>query len=391
MRSERAYYIFTGLKALSGAFTMTVYTPYLHELGLTYGELSLVNSFYWLFVLCFELPTGMLADGRGRGWSMMIGALFVGTGGLTYAMANNFALAVISEGLVALGTAFLSGALEAWIVDAPDRETPEKIVFARAAKYAGIVAAIGVVVGAAIADAYGRSYGFVLYGLVALIAAVFARIFMQKSDLEHPLTEWEALRDATKALRASYALRWGVSVKILYGLFQAFNMLWALLLLASFEQWQLGWIWALGVNAMSVLAGWLIDQGRFVRDDRYAVLASMLIAIVPLALFSMGQSWWVWILLVLVHEFGRMAFSPSFSVYVHSRIPSSYRATFGSLASFAGSVGMVGTLLVMYLIFGHEELGPEVIPTLWRWTVVLMLIALAVLYWRRPNGNDTDH
>ena len=119
---ERTYLLLTLLTTLAASFIWGINTLFLLDAGLSNTEAFAANAFFTVGQLIFEIPTGVVADTRGRRFSFLLGAgtLLVST--LLYlAMWNanapfwGWALASMFLGL---GFTFFSGATEAWLVDA---------------------------------------------------------------------------------------------------------------------------------------------------------------------------------------------------------------------------------------------------------------------------------
>lgn len=390
MRPTTIYYLFTFLLRFALGATMTLYAPFLVDIGLSYAEIALVNALFWIFNLLLEVPTGMLADGRGRGWSVMVGAGMFAIGDLWYAFANGFWHAVSAEFVVAIGMAFMSGAMTAWIADAPGRTEPLNRIFGTTTIIAGMASIISTLISVQLVAPYGRGAGFLLSGVVAVMATVIAAQCMRGREPEHPLTEFEALRHAVAHMRRSSSLRWAAVAQASYGMFQTFNMFWAPLMLTRMTQVEVGWLWA--VMYLSLIAsGWLVRTRLGSRDGSgVGMLLSLVIAGVPMAFFASVPVTAVWIALLAVHEFGRGAFSPFTDAFVHERVESSYRATFGSMQSFIGGVGMAVTLLLMAVVMRPYDQNPQAILVLWVGTAVASVVVSAMLWYFRPRSTTTS-
>ena len=92
--------------------------------GLDNTEAFAANAFFTVGQVLFEVPTGVVADTRGRRFSYLLGAATLLLSTLLYlvmwqvhAPFSGWALASI---LLGLGFTFFSGATEAWLVDALD-------------------------------------------------------------------------------------------------------------------------------------------------------------------------------------------------------------------------------------------------------------------------------
>src|SRR4051794_11874360 len=121
-RVQRTYLTLTLLTTLAASFIWGINTLFLLDAGLTNTEAFAANAFFTLGQVIFEVPTGVVADVRGRRFSFMLGAatllgstllyLYMWT---THAPLLGWAIASI---LLGLGFTFFSGATEAWLVDA---------------------------------------------------------------------------------------------------------------------------------------------------------------------------------------------------------------------------------------------------------------------------------
>ena len=80
-------------------------------------EINMINMFFMLGIFLFEVPTGAFADNFGRKKSIVLGCLLLAVSFMVYFVGNHFWTFVLSELIGALGATFLSGALEAWVVD----------------------------------------------------------------------------------------------------------------------------------------------------------------------------------------------------------------------------------------------------------------------------------
>src|SRR6266576_1451386 len=121
-RVQKVYLLLLLLHTLSASFIWGINTLFLLDAGLSNTEAFAANAFFTVGEVLFEIPTGVVADTRGRRFSFVLGAgtLLVST--LLYllmwqvrAPLAGWALASI---LLGLGFTFFSGATEAWLVDA---------------------------------------------------------------------------------------------------------------------------------------------------------------------------------------------------------------------------------------------------------------------------------
>src|SRR5512142_1332553 len=116
---ERTYLLLTLLTTLAASFIWGVNTLFLLDAGLNNTEAFAANAFFTAGMVLFEIPTGVIADTRGRRLSYLLGAATLLGSTLLYlamwqirAPLLGWAIASI---LLGLGFTFFSGATEAWL------------------------------------------------------------------------------------------------------------------------------------------------------------------------------------------------------------------------------------------------------------------------------------
>src|SRR4029078_6982296 len=121
-RVQRTYLTLVLLTTLSASLIWGINTLFLLDAGLSNLHAFSANAFFTAGMMVFEVPTGVVADLRGRRVSFLVGALTLMASTLLYVLlwqvhAPFWAWAVVSV-LLGLGFTFFSGAMEAWLVDA---------------------------------------------------------------------------------------------------------------------------------------------------------------------------------------------------------------------------------------------------------------------------------
>ncbi len=183
---QRTYLVLTLLTTFASSFIWGINTIFLLDAGLSNVEAFAANAFFTVGQVLFEIPTGVIADTRGRRTSYVLGAgtLLVST--LLYlvmwqiqAPLLGWALASI---LLGLGFTFFSGATEAWLVDALDATgfTGQlEQVFGRAQTVGGAAMLVGTVAGGFIAQLTSLGVPYLIraaiLGLTMLVALRYMR------------------------------------------------------------------------------------------------------------------------------------------------------------------------------------------------------------------------
>src|SRR3990172_817343 len=102
-RTERTYYLISGLYNLSWAFIGPMYALFLLDRGLDLFQMSVVPAVYWLVSFLFEVPTGAFADLAGRKTSFVLSCVVRMLAFGMYAFAESFGEFVAAEFVDALG------------------------------------------------------------------------------------------------------------------------------------------------------------------------------------------------------------------------------------------------------------------------------------------------
>src|ERR671919_60286 len=151
---ERTYLTLLLLHTLAASFIWGINTLFLLDAGLSNAQAFAANAFFTAGMVLFEVPTGVVADTRGRRrsflWSTVI--LIISTAAyvaISVVGGGLWAFVVASLGL-GLGFSFYSGAVEAWLVDALTASGYDgqlDPVFARGAMVSGTAEVVGSVAG----------------------------------------------------------------------------------------------------------------------------------------------------------------------------------------------------------------------------------------------------
>jgi MFS family permease len=182
---QRTYLLLTLLTTLAASFIWGINTLFLLDAGLTNTEAFAANAFFAVGQVIFEVPTGVVADTRGRRFSFLLGALTLLASTLLYfvmwqvhAAFIGWALASI---LLGLGFTFFSGATEAWLVDALGASGFSgnlESVFGRAQTVGGIAMLVGSVLGGVVAQLTDLGVPYVLRAVLLGVTLIVAWRFM---------------------------------------------------------------------------------------------------------------------------------------------------------------------------------------------------------------------
>ena len=118
----RVYLLLLLLHTLAASFIWGINTLFLLDGGLSNAQAFAANAFFTAGLVLFEVPTGVLADTRGRRFSYLVGTVTLTIATVLYLVmwrvsAPFWAWALASL-FLGLGFTFFSGAVQAWLVDA---------------------------------------------------------------------------------------------------------------------------------------------------------------------------------------------------------------------------------------------------------------------------------
>ncbi len=388
MRASTTYYLFTGLQAFGIGMTVTLYVPFLLSIGLTLSEVSLVNAAFWLTIVLSELPTGMLADGRGRSFSLALGAFFWGLGAVVYACATGFFTAVFAECMLGVGAAFCSGADQAWVTDAlksEGRGEDLKKTLGSAAVVRGVTILLGGLLGVSLGAVHLRLI-WVPAIIFDLIAIFLVLLFMRgRGDAEERVTELEALKKSWKLLSKDRELAWALAAILLFALVLPFNHYWSVRFEDLLGRDMLGWTWTLMYAGLIVAGAWV---RRHPPGKSEASLVAFSLGAAGLGL-AFGASAYIPGMLgaIFIHEVARGAFDPLLSTFVQHRVESSHRATYGSLQSFLGKAGYIVVPLVVSYYLADKGTDLQAIPHVWAASGTLLALGAFGLWIFRPKAS----
>ncbi|HEX6278928.1 MAG TPA: MFS transporter, partial [Pyrinomonadaceae bacterium] len=204
-RMVRTYVSLTLFSTFASSFIWGINTLFLLDAGLSITAAFAANAFFTAGQVVFEVPTGVVADTKGRRTSFLLGTatLFVTT--LAYLWLWQikgpfWAWAAVSV-LLGLGFTFFSGATEAWLVDGLDAagfDGELDNVFAKGSIASGIAMLTGTVAGGVVAQVSNLGVPYLMR--VAALAVTFVIAYFLMHDEGFSPDEETSLADEIKSV-----------------------------------------------------------------------------------------------------------------------------------------------------------------------------------------------
>ena len=358
-RVQRTYLLLTLLTTLAASFIWGVNTLFLLDAGLSNTEAFAANAFFTVGQVLFEVPTGVVADTRGRRYSFMLGAGTLLLSTLLYLLMWNVGAPfwgwAIASILLGLGFTFFSGATEAWLVDAlaatgfsGDLES----VFGRAQVVGGVAMLAGSVLGGVIAQFTDLGVPYIVRAAMLGITLIVAWRFMHDIGFtpQRGATTLGAVRTVLSGaidggLR-NRPVRWLMlaapfTVGVAFYAFYAFQP-YLLQLYGDPNAYSIAGLAAAILAGAQIVGGLLVPVARRLFTRRtHVVIASAFLSIVFLIWIGLTTSFLLAIVLVAVWSVVLALEEPMRRAFMNGLISSEQRATVLSFDSLMGSAGGV--------------------------------------------------
>ena len=356
---ERTFLSLTLLSTLASSFIWGINTIFLLDAGLNNAEAFAANAFFTAGMVLFEIPTGILADTRGRQLSYVLGAATLIFATLLYLLmwqvhAPLWGWAIASI-LLGLGFTFFSGATEAWLVDAlaaTGFTGHLEHVFGRAQSVSGLAMLIGSVAGGVVAQMTNLGVPYIiraaLLGVTMLVALRYMRDigFSPDRDSSAVTAVRNVLRGSVEGGFRNPPVRWlmlaipftaGTGIYIFYA-----SQPYLLELFGDPTAYSIAGLAAAIFAGVQIAAGLMVSWVmRFFPRRTDALIGGAVLGIVLLALLGLSPGFVVALVLLTVWSFITAVTRPMRSAYLNGVIPSEQRATVLSFDSLMGSAGGV--------------------------------------------------
>lgn len=356
---QRTYLTLQLFNTLAASLIWGINTLFLLNAGLNNLEAFAANAFFTAGFVLFEIPTGVVADLRGRRTSYLLGLLTLAISTalylfMWYVRAPFWAWALASL-FLGLGFTFLSGAFEAWLADALDHAGyKEKLesVLAKGEIVEGSAMLVGSVAGGVIAQATNLGVPYVIRAMLLVLNLIFAFALMHDVGFT-PAKGKRATEEIKSILDESIEhglrnrpVRWimftapftgGVTIYAFYAM-----QPYLLELYGNSTAYSIAGLAAAIVAGAQIAGGLLVPYVSRVFGRRTTViLVCHLISVIVLGVIGFVPNFWVAVILLVLWGLMFSAVTPIRQGYLNALIPSQQRATVLSFDSMFGSTGGV--------------------------------------------------
>ena len=356
---RRTYFLLLLLHTLAASFIWGINTLFLLDAGLSNTQAFAANAFFTAGFVIFEVPTGVVADVRGRRLSYLLGTFTLTVSTVLYWLmwrigAPFWAWAIVSL-LLGLGFTFFSGAVQAWLVDAlkaSGSDRPIDEVFARGEIVEGSAMLVGSVIGGYLAQLTNLGVPYVLRAVALAVSFALAYALMRDIGFT-PQQAQRPLREVQKVLRGALdhgwhnpPVRWvmlssvwldGVSIYAFYAM-----QPYLLQLYGDPNAYGVAGLAAAIVGGAQIGGGLLVPRLRGIFKRRTGVLLlSALCSTTTLLLIALLPNFWTAVVLLSIWGLVFATVMPVRQAYLNDLIPTEQRATVLSFDSLMASTGGV--------------------------------------------------
>ena len=403
---QHVYLLLLLLHTLAASFIWGINTLFLLDAGLNNAQAFGANAFFTAGMVVFEVPTGIVADTRGRRTSYLLGTFTLAVSTLLYlamwyTSAPFWAWAIASAAL-GLGFTFFSGAVQAWLVDALTDtgffRSGGKLetVLARGKVVEGAAMLGGSVAGGLIAQATNLGVPYLLRAIVLIVTFGLAYALMRDIGFT-PARGKHLVEEVRSVLRASIAhglgnrpVRWimleapftgGVTLYAFYAM-----QPYLLELYGDQGAFAIAGLAAAIVAGAQIAGGLLVPYlGYVVRRRTTILIAGAGLGGAALALIGLIPSFWAAIALLVLWGLVFAAVMPVRQAYLNALIESRERATvlsFDSLLSSSGAVVAQPLLGRAADVWGY--------PLSYVCTAGIQVLSIPFLWLARREGMEAD-
>jgi MFS family permease len=342
---------------LAASFIWGINTLLLLDAGLTNMEAFTANAFFTVGMMIFEIPTGVVADLRGRRVSYLMGAISLAMSTLLYyfmwRLSAPFWAWALTSMFLGLGFSFFSGAVEAWLVDAlaytKFKGTLESVL-AKGEIVEGIAMLAGSVAGGIIAQKTNLGVPYLLRATFLMLNFVLALMLMKDLGFKpatgkSPITEIKKIfSDSIEHGLRNPPVRWlmlaspftmGVSVYAFYAM-----QPYLLELYGDEKAYGIAGLAAAIVAGAQIAGGLLVPFiGRVFRLRTTVLIVASVLSVLVLLVVGFVPNFWLAVTLLVLWGLLFAASMPIRQAYLNQLIRSEQRATVLSFDSLFASSG----------------------------------------------------
>ncbi len=384
-KSKVAFISVNLLQQVTDIIANSILTIYLLNKGLTFTNIGALWICFLGVTTIFEYPSGGFADKYGRRKIYNIGVLFTIISYILI-LQNKFIILIFSYALKGIGSALISGSLNAWLSVETENPSLYKSILGKA-KVFDIIGILSVSIILMFVKIVNLDIYFYLIIAIEILICIISIIFMPDNygTKESIIQIGNA---GIKELLNSKELKYALILSILiYLFFTTYNFIWQpIASLVGIDTQYLLMVSALGTFA-SGLSSYIYSKKRDASLSRIVILL-LFLYFASFIIFIFSHSFKSIILFVTGMMIFGLAKGIAFivlSTWINSYSSESYKA---SVFSLIAAISSIVNIVSQYL-YGKMMDNGGIIYTLML-TIILIFIAILGLVIVRTKNKDTD-
>ncbi|MCL6591804.1 MAG: MFS transporter [Firmicutes bacterium] len=281
------YNVFVVLTSMR--FWAPILIVFLHQKGLNYKDIALLQIWgYWISLL-FDLPTSILADYLGRKMFIFLYSILGGIGFFLYWYSNSFSAFLFAEAFISFGAAFGRGVTDSYFYEAlkkyfPEQEHIKKKAFNSSLLYISL--GLSALVGGFVADIWSMEFCFLLSGIGYLLSALVVLFSFEDSTFKRKfqLKDLQGhFRTATTVFKNNFIVRLCVEYFLFISITNVFLFTYLQPLLKSYhlENYALGIVYLL-LNAFNYTVFTVLKTRISINGKYYNIICATSLLAIPL-------------------------------------------------------------------------------------------------------------
>jgi len=356
---QRVYLVLLLFHTLAASLIWGINTLFLLDAGLSNAQAFAANAFFTAGLVLFEVPTGVIADVRGRRFSYLLGTLTLTISTALYVLLWRihapFVAWAMASVLLGFGFTFFSGAVQAWLVDALKSTGftgALESVFAKGEIAEGVAMLIGAVAGGYLAQVTSLAVPYMVRAGLLVVTFVLAVVLMRDIGFS-PRRGAQISEEVRRVLRGAIAYGLanppvrpvmlanfftdGVSIFAFYAM-----QPYLLQLYGDPKAYGIAGFAAAIVGGAQIVGGLLVPHlGRVFRRRTTVLIVAVAMSTAVLGLIGISPGFWLTTGLLMLWGLLFSTVMPVRQAYLNGLIPSEQRATVLSFESLIGSSGGV--------------------------------------------------
>ncbi|HKX86721.1 MAG TPA: MFS transporter [Flavobacterium sp.] len=170
----------SGLSTMVRPFAVIYYL----SLNFSFFQISVIDAAYAISMVLFEIPTGSFADGFSRKYSVILGLVLVMVSVFIIPLTDSFFVIMCVWVLAGLGTTFISGAQEAWVIDNLNKEGRSDLqheYFVKISSFSSLGGVIAPLIAVLLLQFYSIKLLWFIFAFGFFISAVVLLLFSKEN------------------------------------------------------------------------------------------------------------------------------------------------------------------------------------------------------------------